>query len=161
MNVIKSNFDCMQEQENFVLKSMKLKAVALKIFRFGPKMVLVVRRLIEQSQLLLKLFKTIFDMDQNWTRLWYVTELHNPDPCNWKVAPSLKSTAALHGNGKLPLVWIALHRRLQSKPLNADRQRWLRWSNGESWSGKCYGWTSRWSFLRILKMGIKPYAVQA
>ena len=37
MNVIKYNFDCMQEQENSVLKSMKLKVVALKIFRFGPK----------------------------------------------------------------------------------------------------------------------------
>ena len=43
MNVIKSNFDCMQEQENSVLKSMKLKVVVLKIFRFGPKMVLVVK----------------------------------------------------------------------------------------------------------------------
>ena len=36
----------MQEQENSVLKSMKLKVVVLKIFRFGPKMVLVVKRLI-------------------------------------------------------------------------------------------------------------------
>ena len=44
MNVIKSNFDCMQEQENSVLKSMKLKVVALKIFCIGLKMVLVVKR---------------------------------------------------------------------------------------------------------------------
>ena len=68
----------MQEQENSVLKSMKLKVVVLKIFRFGPKMVKVVNRLFEQSQLLLKLFKDIFDMDQNWTRLRSVTEMHNP-----------------------------------------------------------------------------------
>ncbi|KAI7979340.1 hypothetical protein LOK49_Contig383G00001 [Camellia lanceoleosa] len=46
MSVIKSNFDCMQEQRNSVLKSMKLKVVVLKIFRFGPKMVLVVKRLV-------------------------------------------------------------------------------------------------------------------
>ena len=46
MSVIKSNFNCMQEQENSVLKSMKLKVVVLKILRFGPKMVLVVKRLI-------------------------------------------------------------------------------------------------------------------
>ena len=37
MNVIKSNFDCMHEQENYVLKSMKLKVVVLKIFRFWFK----------------------------------------------------------------------------------------------------------------------------
>ena len=43
MNVIKSNFDCMQEQENSVLKSMKLKVVVLKIFRFWSKMVKVVK----------------------------------------------------------------------------------------------------------------------
>ncbi|KAL7193763.1 hypothetical protein ACSBR2_025397 [Camellia fascicularis] len=41
---------------------------------------------------------------QNWTRLKSVTEMHNPGSSNWKVAPSLDSTAALHGNGKLPLV---------------------------------------------------------
>ena len=77
----------MQEQENFALKSMKLKVVVLKIFRFGPKMVLVVRRLIEQSQLLLKLFKTIFDMDQNWTRLRSVTEMYNPGSLQLESCP--------------------------------------------------------------------------
>ena len=46
MNVIKSNFNCMQEQENSVLKSIKLKIVVLKISRFGPEMVLVVKRFI-------------------------------------------------------------------------------------------------------------------
>ena len=36
----------MQEQEDSVLKSMNLKVVVLKISRFGPEMVLVVKRLI-------------------------------------------------------------------------------------------------------------------
>ena len=78
MSVIKSNFDCIQEQDHSVWKSIKLKVVVLKIFRFGPKMVKVVKRLFEQSRLLLKLLKIIFDVDQNWTRLRSVTEMHNP-----------------------------------------------------------------------------------
>ena len=68
---------------------MKLKILVLRIFRFGPKMVNVVKRLFEQSQLTLKLFKGIFDVDQNWTRLRSVTR---------DAQPQIPAT------GKLPLV---------------------------------------------------------
>ena len=88
----KSNFDCIQEQENFVLKSMKLKVVVLKIFHFGPKMVKVVKRLFEQSQLLLKLLKS---------HLRCGSELDTPEICHWDAQPQIPTT------GKLPLVWRA------------------------------------------------------
>ena len=50
----------MQEQENSVLKSMKLKIVVLKIFRFGPKMVKVVKRLFETKSAFIKTFQNHF-----------------------------------------------------------------------------------------------------
>ena len=65
MNVIKSNFNCVQEQEDSVLKSMKLKVVVLKIFRFGPKMVLVVKRLIWTKSTFTKNFSKLFSI---WIR---------------------------------------------------------------------------------------------
>ena len=69
----------MQEQENSVLKSMKLKDMGTGNFSLWSKNGLSCKKInFEQSQLLLKLIKTIFDMDQNWTCLKSVTEMHNP-----------------------------------------------------------------------------------
>ena len=69
----------MQEQENSVLKSMKLKVVGTENFLLWSKNGLSCKKInFEQSLLLLKLFKTVFDMDQNWTRLKSVTEMHSP-----------------------------------------------------------------------------------
>ena len=68
----------MQEQENSVLKSMKLKVVVLKIFRFWSKNGQSCKNIIWTKSALLKLLKNIFDVDKNWTRLRSVTEMHNP-----------------------------------------------------------------------------------
>ena len=69
----------MQEQENSVLKSMKLKVVGTENFLLWSKNGLSCKKInFEQSQLLLKLFKITFNMDQNWTRLKFVTEMHKP-----------------------------------------------------------------------------------
>ena len=69
----------MQEQGDSVLKSMNFEGYGTENFPFWARDCLSCKKInLEHSQLLLKLFKTIFDMDQNWTRLKSVTEMHNP-----------------------------------------------------------------------------------
>ena len=90
----------MQEQENSVLKSMKLKVVALKIFLFGPKMVLVVKRLIWTKSTFIKTF-------QNYFRCG--SELDTPKICHWDAQPQIPAT------GKLSLVWRTMRRFMETE----------------------------------------------
>ena len=84
----------MQEQEDSVLKSMNLKVMVLKIFRFGPEMVLVVKRLIWIKSTFMKTFQKYFrygsELDTPGICHW---DAQTPNPRNLKVAPSLPSTA--------------------------------------------------------------------
>ena len=116
----------------------------------------------EQSQLLLKLFQNHFR---------YGSELDMPEICHWDAQLWIPAT------GKLPLVWrVPRHcTTTESCPYSEehctrDHNRTLEcWIDNDGRDdqmdkvdrGKIYGWTSGWSCLRIPKMGIKPYVVQA
>ena len=91
----------LQEQENSVLKSMKLKVMVLKIFCFWSKNGLSRKKINLNKVNFYKNFSKLFSM---WIRIGHAKNLSlrctTPDPRNWKVAPSLKNNAALQSNGK-------------------------------------------------------------
>ena len=79
MNVIKSNFDLYARAGELCFEINEFKGCGTENFPLWSKNGLSCKKInFEQSQLLLKLFKTIFDMEQNWSCLKSVIEVYDP-----------------------------------------------------------------------------------
>ena len=79
MNVIKSNFNLHARAGELCIEINEVEGCGTKNFPFWSRNGLSCKKIyLSKVNFLLKPFKTIFDMDQNWTRLRSVIEVHNP-----------------------------------------------------------------------------------